>query len=370
MALASVKVLGVDIRLDASWIVLALLIAWSLAVGVFPQLYEGLPPVTYWAMALATVVGVAVSIVVHELAHTVVARLYGMEVSSITLFMFGGVANVENEPRSARAELYMAIAGPIVSAVLAAIFHYAANAVDEPAEVHGVLRYLGMLNIALAVFNLAPAFPLDGGRVLRALVWLRTGDPAKATRIAAKSGEVFAWIMMGAGLLWILGGAFVGGLWWIILGWFILSMARGYRMQEEAKVLLRGLRVGDVMTRDPVAAQSDLYLEKFVNEVLARRPHDLVPVVRDGAVVGGAGLKEVQNVPREQWAHVHLGDIAVPLEEIPVASPQSDLSSALENMQRRRSSRLLVVDRGRLVGILTLKDVLAHMEFRQALAAA
>jgi Zn-dependent protease len=369
LALAAIKVLGVEIRLDASWIILALLIAWSLAAGVFPELHAGLPVVSYWTMAAATVVGVAVSIVLHEMGHTLVARMYGVEVKSITLFMFGGVASVENEPRTARAELFMAIIGPIVSGVLAVLFFAAAAASAWPAEVHGVLHYLGMLNAALAVFNLAPAFPLDGGRVLRALLWLRSGDPVKATVTSARAGEVFAWIMMGTGVLAGLGGAIVGGLWWIILGYFILTMARAYRMQAEAKVLLVGLSVADAMTPDPITAPADASVEEFVRDCLSRHPHDLVPIVRQGVVIGGAGLKEAQLLPREQWPATRVAEIAVPAQDIPMAPPEAALAGVLERMQQKQASRLLVVDRDRLVGILTLKDVLAHMQFRQALAA-
>lgn len=369
MALAAIKVLGVEIRLDASWIILALLIAWSLASGVFPELYAGLPATSYWTMAAATVAGVAVSIVLHELGHTLVARLYGVDVKSITLFVFGGVANVENEPRTARAELFMAIMGPIVSLVLAGIFFAAAAWSPQPAELHGVLHYLGMLNTALAVFNLAPAFPLDGGRVLRALLWMHSSDPVKATVTAARAGEIFAWIMMGTGVLAGLGGALTGGLWWLVLGYFILTMARAYRAQAEAKVLLAGLHVSDAMTADPITVPADISVDAFVNEHLARHPHDLVPVVDNGVVIGGAGFKQARSLPRDQWASTPVSEIASPLQDIPTASPQADLSGALESMQRKQASRLLVIDRDRLVGILTLKDVFAHIQFREALAA-
>lgn len=368
MALAAIKVLGVEIRLDASWILLALLIAWSLAVGVFPELHAGLPAFSYWTMAAATVVGVAASIVLHELGHTLVARMYGVDVKSITLFVFGGVANVENEPRTARAEFFMAVVGPIVSAVLSVIFFAFASVLESSTEVYGVLHYLGILNAALAVFNLAPAFPLDGGRVLRALIWMRTGDAAKATRIAARSGEVFAWVMMGAGVLVGLGGALASGLWWLILGYFILTMARAYRVQADAEVLLAGLSVADAMTPDPMSVPADISVEEFVRDHLSRHPHDLVPVIRGGAVIGGAGLKEAQALPRERWTSALVADIAVPIQNIPCASPQAELASALERMQQKRASRLLVMDGGRMVGILTLKDVLAHMRFREALA--
>ena len=212
--IASFSLLGVSIRLDASWILLALLIAWSLAAGVFPDLYRGLPQSTYWGMAAASVVGIAASIILHELGHTLVARAFGLPIKSITLFVFGGVAEMEGEPKAPRAELFMALAGPLVSVALGFGFSLLANFLEgsAPTEYHAVLHYLGTLNFTLAAFNMAPAFPLDGGRVLRALIWLVTGDSLKATRIAARSGEVIAVLLMGLGAFSTLTMGLVHGL--------------------------------------------------------------------------------------------------------------------------------------------------------------
>jgi Zn-dependent protease len=363
-------VFGVDVRLDASWIILALLIAWSLAEGVFPQLYGGLPAFSYWGMAIATVAGVAVSIVLHELGHTLVGRIFGVRFRSITLFVFGGVASLENEPSSARAELFMALMGPVVSAALAGAFIASAEAL-KPAvstEAYGVLRYLGVLNAALAAFNLAPAFPLDGGRVLRALVWWGTRDPLKATRIAAGVGEAIAWLMMGLGVVAALWGGVASGLWWIVLGFFIFTMARAHRAEAEAKSLLSGVRVADAMTPDPVAASGDMSVEQFVQDYLTRHPHDLIPVLTGASVVGGAGFNEVRRLPREEWPRKRLSEIMTPLRDIPTAAPHAELSDALQRMQQRAASRLLVLDGERLAGILTLKDVFAQVNLRAMLA--
>jgi Zn-dependent protease len=220
MARALGSLFGVQIRIDASWILFALLIAWSLASGVFPEIYEGLPQASYWAMALATVAGVAASIILHELGHTLVGRRFGVPVRSITLFVFGGVAETEAEPRAPLAELLMAVAGPIVSVVLGSAFLLLAGFIpaEAPPEYASVLHYLGVLNMTLAAFNMAPAFPLDGGRVLRALIWMSTGDALKATRIAARAGEVMGIVMMSLGALW---RPVFGGLCWAgsFMGW-------------------------------------------------------------------------------------------------------------------------------------------------------
>jgi CBS domain-containing protein len=225
-----------------------------------------------------------------------------------------------------------------------------------------------LLNAVLAAFNMTPAFPLDGGRVLRAALWVFTRDRTRATRAAARVGEALAWLMMGLGVIAALGGGLVSGLWWLILGFYILNMARAHRAQAEASVLLSGLRVVDVMTPDPVTAPAPMTVASFVEDVLARHPHDLIPVMDGARVLGGAGFKEVQALARERWAETSLAEIAVPKVAIPIAAPDSDVSEALERMQQKASSRLLVMQGARLVGIVSLKDVNAHLRFRAAFA--
>ena len=364
--ITSFSLFGVSIRLDASWILLALLIAWSLAAGVFPDLYRGLPQSTYWGMAAATVVGIAASIILHELGHTVVARAFGLQIKSITLFVFGGVAEMEGEPKAPRAELFMALAGPLVSVALGFGFSLLANLLEgsAPTEYHAVLHYLGTLNFTLAAFNMAPAFPLDGGRVLRALIWLVTGNHLKATRIAARSGEVIAVLLMGLGAFSALTTGLVHGLWWIVLGWFILSMASAHRKDAEARQLLSGMRVGDLMTPDPVSAAADMSVEAFVETVLARFPHDLIPVIAGGRVIGAAGFQEAKRTPRPDWPSTSLASIVTPIADIPTADSGLEIETALDRMRKARASRLIVLDQGRLVGILTLKDLANHLRFK------
>lgn len=364
--IASFSLLGVSIRLDASWILLSLLIAWSLAAGVFPDLYRGLPQTIYWAMAGVTVAGIAASIILHELAHTLVARAFGLPVKSITLFVFGGVAEIEGEPRAPVAELLMALAGPLVSVLLGLGFSFLANVLppSAPTQYHAVLHYLGTLNLTLAAFNMAPAFPLDGGRVLRALIWLATGEPLKATRIAARSGEIIGVLLMGLGALSALAMGLVHGLWWIVMGWFILSMASAHRREAEARQLLSGMRVGDLMTADPVTAPADMSVEDFVENVLARFPHDLIPVMADGQVIGGAGFREAKGTARADWPRTSLASIVTPISDIPSADRRLEIETALDRMQKAGASRLIVTDQGRLVGILTLKDLANHLRFR------
>ncbi|MGE0662179.1 MAG: site-2 protease family protein [Hyphomonadaceae bacterium] len=303
--------------------------------------------------------------ILHELGHTLVGRSFGVPVRSITLFIFGGVAETESEPRAPLAELLMAVAGPIVSVLLGAACLLLAGFVpaDAPPEYAGVLHYLGVLNMTLAAFNMAPAFPLDGGRVLRALIWMSTGDASKATRIAAGAGEVIGIAMMTLGALSALFAELPGGLWWIVLGWFISGMARGYRRDAEARKLLSGTRVSDLMTRDPVTAPADMSVEDFVETVLARHPHDVIPVTSDGEIVGAAGFKQAREIVRSQWRTTSLTAIAVPLSDLVVAEAGEPIEIALERLQRARMSRALVLNGGRLAGMLTLSDLAAICAF-------
>jgi Zn-dependent protease len=365
---ASFPVMGVEIRVDASWVLLALLIAWSLAAGVFPELYAGLPSLSYWLMALATVAGVAASIILHELGHTLVARQFGIPVKSITLFIFGGVAQLGGRPRAALGELLMAIAGPLVSIVLAALFVALAGIQTLSIELHGILDYLGTLNLALAVFNLLPAFPMDGGRVLRSLIWLGTKDVLKATRIAARTGDVIGILMMVLGGFFALFVSLVGGLWWLLIGWFVRSMARSELYSAEAREVLSGVMVADLMTPNPVTAPADMTVEAFVEQLLALRPHDLIPIVADGSVVGGVGFKQVSAVPPNRWASMTLADICTPVADIPTAEPGLGVAEAFERMMAASASRLLVMENGELRGILTLKDLARQVFLRTRLS--
>ncbi|MGF1592248.1 MAG: site-2 protease family protein [Kiloniellaceae bacterium] len=222
------ELLGFKIRVDISWLLLAVLITWSLALGVFPFWYEGLAPATYWWMGLAGMFGLVFSLIFHELSHSVVARHYGLPIKGITLFIFGGVAEMAEEPKSAKVEFWMAIAGPLASFLLAAVFFLAAalgEALALPVPINGVLDYLAFINLLLGAFNLIPAFPMDGGRVLRAALWHWRGDLRQATRIASNAGKTFGFLLMALGVLNVVSGNFIGGMWWFLIGMFVRGAA-------------------------------------------------------------------------------------------------------------------------------------------------
>lgn len=367
------EIFGVKVKVNLGWAIIALFIAWSLAQGVFPELYEGLVPSAYGWMAVAAVLGLAASIVLHELAHSLVARAFGIPLSGITLFALGGVAEIEKEPPSPTAEFLMAIAGPAVSLLIAAALGGLGAAVEglQAPALSGVLDYLSLLNVVLAVFNMIPAFPLDGGRAVRAAVWAVKKDYRVATHLAARLGSAFGVVLIIGGVLLALTGAFANGLWWILIGLFLRGAAEGADFEEEASSQLKGRSVRDVMTVDPDVVRPETPLDSFVEDHLYPLHHDLFPVVRnDGQPVGVIGLKQLKRVPRGVWNSVAVGEAAAPVTGDLVIDASADAFEAVKRMQRAGRSRLLVLEQGRLVGMLSLKDLLELIAIRLQLAPA
>lgn len=358
------EMFGFKVRADMSWLVLAALVTWSLATGLFPAFHPGLPPSFYWQMGLAGMIGLFCSLILHELAHSLVARRYGLAIRGITLFIFGGVAEMKEEPASAKVELLMAIAGPLASFALAAGFHLLALAGEARGvaeAILGVARYLAAINGLLALFNLVPAFPLDGGRVFRAALWHWTGDLRRATRIATRSGEFFGLGLILLGVFSILTGNFVGGMWWFLIGLFLRGAAGASYAQLVTRQAFEGEPVSRFMTRRPVAVPPWLPLRDLVEDYIYRYHFDLFPVVADARPLGLVGARQVKQVPQDEWPNRTVAEVLVPCAEDNTVTPATDAVKALAIMRRSGNSRLLVVDDGRLVGIISLKDLLAFL---------
>jgi len=355
------EILGFKVQIDASWLFLAMLVTWSLATGVFPFWYEGLSAATYWWMAVAGVIGLVFSLIFHELSHSLVARRFGLPIRGITLFIFGGVAEMEEEPTSGKIEFLMAVAGPISSGVLAVGFYLLALiglAEGLPAPVLGILDYLALINGMLAAFNLLPAFPLDGGRMLRAALWYFKGDMREATRLASRSGEIFGMLFMALGAISVITGNFVGGMWWFLIGLFLHGAARASYMQLLNKRAFEGEPVRRFMTPDPVAVDPETTLDSFVTDYLYHSHHGLYPVVDSGILIGCIGARQLKGIPREDWGRMRVGEVFVrrtPENTIPA---DTDSVKAMAMMHNNATSRLMVVDGEQLVGIVTLKDML------------
>ncbi len=358
---------GFKVSIDASWIIIAVLVTWSLAVGFFPLYYPGLAASTYWIMAAIGALGLFASIIFHEFWHSVVARRMGLPMRGITLFLLGGVSEMSDEPRNARTELWMAVAGPFSSLMLGLAFwgvHRWGSGERWPDTVLGVIAYLSFINFILAAFNLLPAFPLDGGRIVRSLLWRWKKDLAWATRVAASMGSIIGAILIGLGLLNMLTGALVGGLWYLVIGIFLRGAAQGSYRQVILRQRLQGERVRDLMVRDPVTVPPGLALSELVEEFIYRHHHDMYPVLDGGRLVGAVRIKDVRRVPREERAQRTVADVLSPLSEELTLPPDMDMGEALGRMTQSGTSRFLVMDQGRLAGLITLKDVSAAISVR------
>lgn len=362
------EIFGFKIYIDASWLIIALLVIWSLATGYFPREVEGLPRLSYWAMGLFGLLGLFLSVVLHELSHSLAARRFGLPMRGITLFIFGGVAEMDDEPPSAKAEFVMAVAGPLCSVALGLLFMTVGRSLSEPQMATAeVLRYLGFINLALAAFNLVPAFPLDGGRVLRAALWAWRKDIWLATRWSTTSGLSFGALLIALGVLSVLAGQ-PGGLWWVLLGLFVRGAARMSREQLLVRMALRGEPIVRFVQHDGVAIDPRASIESLVDDFFFRRHHRAVPVMgQDGRLIGCVTVEDVKTVPRGEWAFRPVGAIAGPCTPANVIPATADAYEAFRRMQQNGLGRVIVADGDRLFGTVALRDLLEFLALRQEL---
>jgi len=361
------KLFGFSVRVNASWLILGFLIAYSLARGLFPSQYGGYKPSVYWAMGVAGAIGLFFSIVFHELSHSLIARRFDLPITGITLFIFGGVAEMNEEPPTPRAEFFMAISGPISSIILAGLF-FGANLVGQamawPEPVTGVAQYLAFLNLILAGFNLIPAFPLDGGRVLRSVLWGLKDDLRWATGIASKIGGGFGFILISLGAINFFMGNILGGVWLFLIGMFLRAASQTSYQQMVMRKALEGEPVRKFMVSDPVSVTPSLSLEDLVEDYIYRYHFKMFPVVDEGLLVGCVTLNQVKEVPRDERGRRKVQDLVKGCSEENAIGPDEDVMKALSLMKRMNKSRLMVVDAGRLVGIISLKDILGFLSLK------
>ena len=358
------KLFGFEVKIDLSWIIIAVLIIWSLAKGVFPNYYKGLSTTIYWWMGIFGALGLFFSIIFHELCHSLVARKFNLPMKGITLFIFGGVAEMEEEPSSPTAEFYMAIAGPL-SSILIGIVFYVIRLIgqygDWPEFTIGVFSYLSFLNFLLAGFNLVPAFPLDGGRVFRSILWGWKQNLKWATHIASRIGSGFGLLLIFFGVLYIVRGAFINGIWWFLIGLFLRNASEMSYSRLLMSKALEGEPVKRFMKTDPISAPPSITVEKFVDEYLYKHHFKMFPVVDDERLIGCISTREIKEVPRNQWNQRTIGEIVKPCSCDNTITSDTDAMKALSNMNKTGASRLLVVDGDRLVGIIALKDLLGFL---------
>jgi Zn-dependent protease/predicted transcriptional regulator len=364
------SIFGFEIRVNLSWLILAALVTWSLATGLFPEYYKNLSPEAYWWMGGAGALGLFLSIVFHELSHSLVARKYGITMKGITLFIFGGVAEMEDDPKDSKVEFLMAVAGPLSSILIGAVmyfFYYWGGKSGWPLEVDGVFAYLAWVNAALAVFNLVPAFPLDGGRVLRSVLWRWKKDLRWATAIASQIGSGFGIVLIIMGVIYVFRGNFIGGMWWFMIGLFLRSTAQQSYQQMLARAIFHAEKIKDLMVKNPVTVSRAITLQEFVHDYVYKHHFQMYPVLSFGKLAGCISVAQAAAVPREEWSSHTVGEVALSCNQETTVGPEDDANKALAIMNRTGNSRLLVVDGDQLVGIIVLKDMLKLLSLKMAL---
>ena len=358
---------GFKVKIDVSWFILAILIVWSLATGVFPDYFPGLGITTYWWMGIAGALGLLMSIIFHEFCHSVVARYYGLPIKGITLFIFGGVAEMGEEPQSPKVEFLMALAGPVSSVVLSGVFYaleISGKNAGWPKPTNGVLGYLAWINLILAGFNLVPAFPLDGGRILRSILWAVKHNLRWATHIASYLGSAFGIFLIVLGIINFIGGNFIGGLWYFLIGTFVRASSQMSYRQLIIRKALAGEHVERFMKPEPISVSPSITISELVQDYFYKYHYKMFPVLENGQVKGCISTREVKQIPQDRWSDYRVADILKPCSRENTVSLREDAIKALSLMSSTGNSRLMVLDGDKLAGIVTLKDLLQFLALK------
>jgi len=364
------KVLGIPIRLHTSWFLVAVLVTVSLAAGFFPQQYGGWSPMTYWLVGAVTAVLFFGSVLLHELGHAAVALREGVPVKSITLFIFGGVANIGAEPPTAWAEFRIAIAGPLVSFALAATFTSLGTVLGGIDTLSGPLAYLGRINLLLGAFNLIPGFPLDGGRVFRALLWKIGGNLRSATQWASRAGQLVAlsFILYGIALFFF-GGGLMGSLWYVFIGWFLNNAAQSSYQQVVLRDALSGVKARSVMTQQCQTVPAGVPLDRLVEENILEQGQRCFFITDQGDLKGLVTLNDVRRVTPGHRGEVTTDQVMTPSDSVYQVHPEDDVMTVLQKMDESDVNQVPVVEGGRLLGLITREGLLRDIRLRAELAA-
>ncbi|MFW6080159.1 MAG: CBS domain-containing protein [Gemmatimonadota bacterium] len=364
------SILGFEIRIDYSWFIIFFLVLISFTIAIFPQTVPGLSQTAYIVMGAAMTLLFFASLLAHELSHSIVARLKGIPVEGITLFIFGGVSRTRMEAETPADEFQIAGVGPLSSVLIGVLFGavwWVGVQAAWPVSVVAVAQYLAFLNVLLAVFNLLPGFPLDGGRLFRAAIWRFTGDLTRATRVASTGGKWLGWAIVALGIWQTFQFNLVGGLWLVFIGWFLRNAAEAGYQQHMVRLVMEGVTARQAMTPDPATVPADLTVQELVDDYFMQRRYHSYPVMEDGRPVGLVTLGQVKEVPREEWPRRRIRDAMLAAGDEIVAAPEENMSRVLEKMESTEARRVLVVDRdGRLAGLITANDVADWLQrFRQ-----
>lgn len=355
------RIAGIPISLDYSWFLIVILLTWSLGASYFPSQFPGWTSWQYWLLGASATLLLFLSVLLHEFGHATVARWYHIPVREITLFIFGGVAQIQEEPHSARSEFLIAIAGPVVSLMLGVLF-VALAFLALPAQLQALFRYVGYINISLFVFNLIPGFPLDGGRVLRAIIWGASNDTRKATIIAANVGRFFAYLFIFAGLAMIFAGDMYDGLWLAFIGWFLESAAVAQVQQQRLSDILSRYPVRQAMTTHVATIPAHLTLDVVAEQHLLEGGKRAYVVMEGNRPVGLLTAHQFKQAPRAQWPATTVAQVMIPLSEVKSIAPDDDLWTALSQMDRVGVNQLLVLDHGAIIGVLSREDIVSFLQ--------
>jgi len=361
LSLRLVRLLGVPISIDVSWFVIFALIVYTLAQFYFPQMNPGFSTAMNWLAGVIAALLLFASVLLHELMHSYVAKRNGIGISGITLFIFGGVSRMKEEPGTPEVELKMAVAGPATSIILAAIFWVLAAAGGRAMLGSfglGIVRYLAMINFILGIFNLLPGFPLDGGRVLRAILWGSLESLDRATRYATYIGQGFGYLFIFGGFSMMIFGGFLSGLWFVFIGWYLNNAAQQSYQQVVVRRALSGVDVHRIMTTDFPHMDPDTSLDEFVHDYLLKYDYAAFPVTKDDSLLGIVTADEVRDIPREQWGETTVGQVAKPPEEERVIDENDDAFDALMHMAEGNLRRLLVMHDSKLKGMVTQDSII------------
>lgn len=359
------SILGFEIRIDFSWFIIFFLILWTFTAGVFPLNYPGLSTGTYIGMGVAGTLLFFASLVTHELSHSLIARTKGIPVEGITLFVFGGMARTRMEAEDPGDEFVIAGIGPVASigiGILFGLIWWVGTGAGWSVAITGVAQYLAFLNVLLAVFNLLPGFPLDGGRLFRSAVWKVTGDLTKATRWASTGGKWLGYLLVGFGIWQAFQANVLGGLWLVFIGWFLRNAAVASYQQHVLRTVLEHVPARDAMSRNPETVAPDLTLQQLVDDYFLRRRYQAFPVARDGQPLGIITLHQVKDVPRDEWSQRTVDQTMTAADDDVVIRPDENMSTVLDRMQGSDLRRVLVARDGQLEGIITASDLASWLE--------
>jgi Zn-dependent protease len=366
------RIKGIQLEINISWFIVFGLVIFTLATSYFPQYYPAWDPLLKWTISSIIALLLFISVLLHELSHSLVSVSLGIDVKKISLFIFGGIAQIEKEPDVPAKELKIAIAGPAVSVLLFIIFTMLANIIAAfgTSEVITVLlAYVANVNLVLAIFNLVPAFPLDGGRVLRAIIWYFTGNLQRATRIASSMGSIFSYFLILIGIFGVLSGTFISGIWFIFIGWFINQASQSSYQNMVMTDIFNKIHVSEFMTDKVMTVDSYIPVQELVDSYFYKYRFASFPVRRNEVVIGVVNRDRVKKLDKEHWSQTTVGSITDPLNDNLIVSPDESVSSAMKKLFSNEIGRVLVMDQEKLIGIVSRTDILnyirIHSQFDQ-----